>query len=273
METKKFDFEIKAIEEDDNYWYVKGYASTFDDIDSYNDVVIKGAFKKSLKKRKPRVLWQHNWAEPIGAPLITKEDDKGLYVEFKMPKADTFVAGRVMPQLKAGSIDSFSIGYVTQVSEYDQKKNIRYLKEVDLYEFSLVTIPANENALVTAVKSRDIKAIDKALIMNRKSEAELDSSLVDEIKSIYEEEGRDCPLEKGFTSHIMDLKSMGDIEKFMKGFGISNSEAKALISKIKASFEPRDEAKQSRDDDVRKAVNSAFNEIKSIVLNSIKESE
>ena len=182
METKKFDFEIKAIEEDDNYWYVKGYASTFNDVDSYNDVVVPGAFKKSLKKRKPRVLWQHNWAEPIGAPIVTKEDDKGLYVEYKMPKADTFVAGRVMPQLKAGSIDSMSIGYITNLSEYDQKKNIRYLKEVDLFEFSLVTIPANDNALVTAIKSKDIKAIDKALIASRKSDVEIDNALMKKLK-------------------------------------------------------------------------------------------
>ena len=80
-----------------------------------------------------------------------REDAKGLFVKGIMPKDDTFVSGRVIPQMKSGSVSDMSIGFM--IKDYDIKEGVRYLKEVSLLETSLVTIPMNPEANVTGFKN------------------------------------------------------------------------------------------------------------------------
>lgn len=155
FEIKHFEvpFEMKEVFEDGDFYFFKGYASTFGNVDFGGDVVVKGAFKQSLMKKSPIMLWMHNRAEPIGVYPVAREDEKGLYVEGKMPKNDTFVSGRVYPQLKTGSVGSMSIGY--SVDQYEIVDGVTYLKELTLWEISLVTFPMNPLATVDSVKSID----------------------------------------------------------------------------------------------------------------------
>lgn len=154
FKTFECKFEFKESEEDDLYFNVKAYGSTFSNVDLVNDAVDKGAFKKSLKKRIPKLLWGHNMKDvPIGIIDNIKEDDNGLLFEARLPKDDAFVRDRLIPQIKIGSLNSFSIGYSTEVSEVDNKTGIRRLKEVNLYEISLVTFPANEKATLQSYKN------------------------------------------------------------------------------------------------------------------------
>ncbi len=133
--------------------YFEGYAATFGNKDNVDDVVMAGAFKSSLNKNpKIKMLWQHDVTAPIGSYLEIYEDSYGLYVKGRI-NLGTEKGRNAYALLKAGDLDSMSIGYVTRKSDYDQASDVRYLKEVDLYEISLVSIPANNNALVTSVKS------------------------------------------------------------------------------------------------------------------------
>lgn len=147
--------ETKEIEEKSGkkFFTFKGYGSTFGNMDLVRDIMVRGAFLRSLSIRMPILLWQHDMREPIGVFDKCYEDEKGLCVEAKMPIADDLVRGRVMPQMDIGSVKSMSIGYTTKVYEYDKEQNVYYLKDVDLWEISLVTIPANPQALVTDMKS------------------------------------------------------------------------------------------------------------------------
>lgn len=148
-------FDIKDNQEED-YYELKGYGSTFGNIDRVNDIVEKGAFKKSIKKMMPKLLFGHDMkAVPIGLIKSIKEDDNGLVFDAIMPKDDAFVRDRLMPQIKIGSLNSFSIGYSTDVAETDAKTGIRRLKELSLYEISLVTFPANEKATLQSFKAVD----------------------------------------------------------------------------------------------------------------------
>jgi HK97 family phage prohead protease len=160
-----FPLSQKQIQEDKDFYYFKGYASVFGNLDLVGDVVMQGAFKNSLSKRVPKLCYQHNIKEPIGKITNAYEDSIGLFVEGKMPKDDTLVAGRIMPQLKVGSIDSMSIGYNTLDEEREGEKNL--LKEVDLWEVSFVTVPANTMARITELKSvvpfKDLALSDKEL--------------------------------------------------------------------------------------------------------------
>lgn len=146
-------FEVKQIDDsDDEFFRFEGLASTFGNVDLVNDIVLRGAFKDSLVEKTPVILWQHKSDSPLGMPEEIRETEQGLFLKAKLPKADTFVAGRVIPQIKVGSISTMSIGFRIVEREFNDE-GIRLLKKVDLLEVSLVTFPANELAKVTGFKA------------------------------------------------------------------------------------------------------------------------
>lgn len=154
MEQKAINIELKFNKENNS---IEGIASKYGNKDHVGDVVVYGAFSRSLKERKPKMLWQHRTDMPIGVWDELKETDEGLYVKGRF--SDT-QAGREARELaKDGAIDSMSIGYATVKSEYDEVNSLRKLVDVDLYEISLVTFPANDKATITSVKADSIKDI------------------------------------------------------------------------------------------------------------------
>ena len=152
-------FEVKGFEDDDEYFFFEGKASTFGNIDRGLDRVERGAFADTVRELmganrqgKLPVLWQHDSSMPIGSFIDLREDSEGLIVKGRMPKADTFVTGRVIPQMKAESVTSMSIGYST-IDYASEPGGVRALKKLKLWEISLVTIPMNPLAEVTGMKS------------------------------------------------------------------------------------------------------------------------
>jgi len=147
MRYKSTKFEIKAM--GDNTF--EGYASYFNNIDSYGDVITKGAFSKTLQENRGRIkiLWQHDTSEPIGIPEYMEEDNDGLYVKGKISMTDT--GKKAMILMRDGVVNEMSIGYDVIKDEY--KNNRRYLKEIRLWEFSPVTFGANEKAKITGAKN------------------------------------------------------------------------------------------------------------------------
>lgn len=132
---------------------VVAYAAIFGNIDSYNDIIVKGAFTNTLKKEGKRVAvcWQHDMRKPIGKLISIKEDDTGLLVEFLISRSEEDVAVKI----EEGIIIEMSIGYSTVAFDYNTKDEIRTIKEARLYEVSLVTRGANEEA---KIKEDDVNA-------------------------------------------------------------------------------------------------------------------
>jgi HK97 family phage prohead protease len=154
-------FQIETKRLDGDAWEVSGYASTFDR-DLGDDVVVPGAFQKSLSTGRPvRFLFGHDHRQPIGKTLELKEDERGLFGRFAISK--TSLGADVRTLLRDGAIDSFSIGYLPKEAEVDKKAGVRKLKEVELIEVSVVSIPMNPAALVTGVKELDGNAIAQAV--------------------------------------------------------------------------------------------------------------
>jgi len=147
IEHKSFSLELKV---DAGTRRISGYGAIFGNKDSYNDVIIKGAFAQTLGKRKIKMLYQHSDKMLLGIWDIAREDDKGLYVEGTLAK--TALGDEVYELANMGALDSMSIGYSVDECEYD-KDGVRVLRSIDLWEVSLVTFPANEKAVVTGVKS------------------------------------------------------------------------------------------------------------------------
>lgn len=170
VEFKTFEFDLREVKEDSDtkVGRIEGYASTFGNIDLGLDIVEKGAFKKTIKENvKWPILADHNPYEPIGINIEASEDSKGLSVvgelELDVQKAkERYLLAKQAK--RHGGRAGLSIGYMTIKAEPDANNpRLRVLKELKLYEYSLVTFPMNTEALVTAAKS--IGDIDKTKIL------------------------------------------------------------------------------------------------------------
>lgn len=159
IEFKDFTGEVKDI--DSKGRVVTGYLSSFGNLDSDKDIIVKGAFSKSIMERFDKLFFlnQHNWSEPLSRFKVLKEDDNGLYFESE-PIPDTTHGNNVIKLYEAGVLREHSIGFNTVKAEYDSETEIRHIKEVKLYEGSVVTLGANSNTPFTGFKS-DIKTIQE----------------------------------------------------------------------------------------------------------------
>lgn len=144
----RFAAEIKATTDGE----IEGYGSVFDVVDSYSDIVVKGAFEDSIKNdRMPAMLWQHDPSEPIGVWTSIKEDSRGLFLKGKL--ADTQRGREAKTLIEMGALSGLSIGYETEEYSVDAKTGVRSLLAVKLWEVSPVTFPANDAARLTGIKS------------------------------------------------------------------------------------------------------------------------
>lgn len=147
-------FELKKVSSDGTF---EGVASPFGEVDSYRDIVMPGAFKDSLafyeaKNRKVPMLWQHNQRQPIGVYTSVKEAADQLLVVGEC-NMDVQQGRECHSLMKQGALTGLSIGYDTEVEEWDKANLVRKLHKVKLYEISPVTFPAADSARVTLVKS------------------------------------------------------------------------------------------------------------------------
>lgn len=149
---RSFSLEIKTLQDDGTF---EGLLSPYGNVDSGGDVVEAGAFTKSLSDYGNVVpmLWQHKADCPIGE-LTLSDQAEGLYCRGKL-LLDIPEASKAYALLKAGIIKGLSIGYETIKSQVIG--GVRHLKELRLYEGSVVTFPMNESASVTSVKSLERK--------------------------------------------------------------------------------------------------------------------
>ncbi|HEY8161308.1 MAG TPA: HK97 family phage prohead protease [Methylocystis sp.] len=142
---------------------IEGYASLFGVADTGGDIVMKGAFARSLARRGAagvKMLWQHNAAEPIGVWTSLAEDAKGLKV---VGRLDLSVARarEALSLLRAGAVDGLSIGFKTERATTDKGSGLRRLLAIDLWEISIVTFPMLPQARIDAVKREASRTPDE----------------------------------------------------------------------------------------------------------------
>lgn len=150
-----FAFELRAEEGDSGI--ISGYASTFSTKpDAYNSIVLPGAFTNTLAQGLSRikVLWNHNPDEPIGKLLEAREDSVGLWVRYQL-SLGVQKAADIYTLIKDGVIDSMSFGF--RILSDDYKDGVWRIKEVELWDVSPVTFPANQEAMITGVRSEDVQ--------------------------------------------------------------------------------------------------------------------
>jgi len=155
------EYDAKAVKDDGTF---EGYASTFGNVDSGYDCVMPGAFTKSLLERPaPRIkmLWQHDKTQPIGIWTDAAEDSKGLFVKGAL-LLKTQKGADCYEFMKSGVIDSMSIGFRTMEADFTQS-GVRQLKEIGLFEISMVTFGMNDQAVVTTVKEFNPREWERGL--------------------------------------------------------------------------------------------------------------
>lgn len=197
--------EIKALKDSGEF---EGYGSTFGgEPDAYGDVIAAGAYADSLTAHKakgtmPKLFWQHNSGEPIGKWLEAKEDDHGLLMRGKL-NMDVQRGREAHALLKAGDIDGLSIGYRIKEYSVDTESGVWTLEKLDLIEVSVVSVGANEHAVVQNVKA-----------------AKAAHDLMERLKA-------------------GDRLTEREFETWLKGLGLSNSQAeRAARIHLKGQGEP-----------------------------------
>ena len=169
VKTRHFELKIKSADIEEGI--ISGYASVFGNVDSYGDIVVRGAFSRFLAELRVKdkvipVFYGHNMADPranIGRVLELREDERGLWFEAQLDLSGDTYGRLVYEQLKDGRLDSLSFGF--SVVDGANTEAGYELRELELYEISVVPIPANQEALITEVKAgRAISAKNMDLI-------------------------------------------------------------------------------------------------------------
>lgn len=164
---------IKAIgDESDTHYYFEGYGNVFNVRDYAGHITLKGAFEKSIQRHAASgvplpMLWNHDQGNQIGSWVEMYEDDYGLYMKGRLTKG-VQQAETVYKLMKGGDLSGLSIG--VWAKQKQMQDGSLMLIELDLFETSVVSIPANYQSRVTLVKSMlnnnelpTISQVEKAL--------------------------------------------------------------------------------------------------------------
>lgn len=144
-----------------------GYASVFGNVDSYGDIVDAGAFTRTLAEWTLRddlipLLWGHDFSDPfsnIGHVIEAREDEKGLLVTCQVDLENP-TGAQVYRLLKGRRVSKMSFAY--RVNDAEMKDDGYHLKDLSLFEVSVVPMPANQEASILTVKAREFAAQVKA---------------------------------------------------------------------------------------------------------------
>ncbi|MXP43694.1 HK97 family phage prohead protease [Allopontixanthobacter sediminis] len=166
MHTRVLPFEIKSIADSGA---IEGIISAFGGVDTYGDTIQPGAYTKSIASiaqsgRKMPVLYQHDASRPIGVWTELVERPQGLFGKADLAM-DVELAREAHALAKIGALTGISIGFDVAPGGSKQDGNLRLLTEINLWEASLVTFPADPQARVTSIKElpRDVDQVREFL--------------------------------------------------------------------------------------------------------------
>ena len=149
---------FKTLSEDeDGSVNIRGLAST-NSIDRVGDVINHDAWTKSGGldnfKHNPIILFNHNYDKPIGRATSMEVNKSGLELGARISKS----AGEIKDLIKDGVLGAFSVGFRVKDAEYNEETDGLEIKDAELFEVSVVSVPANQTAMFSLAKSFDSEA-------------------------------------------------------------------------------------------------------------------
>lgn len=130
--------------------HIEGYANTTT-VDRTGDVIPMTAWNSALENylKNPIILAYHKHNEPIGKMVDHRIDDKGLWIKARISAA----ADDVFNLVKDGVLTAFSVGFVVKDAIYDSITDLFIIKELELLEISVVSVPMNQDSTFSLSKS------------------------------------------------------------------------------------------------------------------------
>ena len=211
MEHKYKEFPMQKSEGDAGT--ISGYFSTYDRIpDSYGDVIAKGAFTETIQKRKESghpfpLCWNHDLNQIVGSidPEDIIDDDHGPHMDASF--FNTPLAQEKREIVKSGVVYQFSFAYdVLEAGPVELEDGIKAneLRKLDLFEVSIVPIPANQNAVMTEVKAGR---------RNSKSDEDKIRQAISLLQSVLDEEDSDNGEDKPEANETSEEPKASNPEK------------------------------------------------------------
>lgn len=247
---------------------IAGYFSTYDKTpDSYGDIIEPGAFTETIKAREESghpfpLCFNHDFSAVIGAVKSIEDTDKGPYIEAEF--LDTTLAQDVRKMLLSGAIYQFSFAYEVkgwrEPNEEEKKAGVtNVLTKVDVFEISVVTVPANQNAVATEVKTvkTEAEAKDFAMLVSEKGVEFVGADFVKQgRRNRKADEDLINETVKQLNSCILALKSLLEDE------GAENSTTEDEGNEEKAVPEVNTEVKEQTGNDNSKRADAILEKIK-----------
>lgn len=234
MEHKYKEFALRksAGDEEKDAGTISGYFSTYDrEPDSYGDIIAPGAFTGTIKKREESghpfpLCWNHDLDQIIGKVDTIEDTDKGPLMTASF--FDTPLAQEKREIVKSGVVYQFSFAYDvedSEVVELEDGTKANELRKLNLFEVSIVPIPANQNAVMTEVKAgrrnrksdediiRQIISLANQLLDDEVNDADDPNDGEDEAKAntAVEEPEQSNPKKERLLTYINSLREEEDI--------------------------------------------------------------
>ena len=232
--------------------FIEGYAST-NDIDRSGDIIPTSVWEAGIKNylKNPIILAQHDHDDPIGRMIEHKIDGKGLWI-----KARISAAAEIFSLVKDEVVTAFSVGFRIMDAEYNAVAELFVVKELELVEISVVSVPCNQNTLFSlskafsdadeynnfksqfAPKSDSAKGLDSSTDVNSKSQKEVEMTQ-DEIKQLVADATAKALADQATAKSLADAQE-ADVQARIKAAVAlatpSTTGADKLMAEVEARF-------------------------------------
>ena len=267
-----FKVDEKSLSEDTDVLTIKGYANTVSK-DRSGDVIVKEAWEKGGMDdylKNPIILAFHDYSRPVGQTVDYSITDKGLEIVAEISSA----AGEVYNLIKDGVLKTFSVGFSIKDADYDRDADTFYIKDLELYEISVVSVPANQDSIFSLAKSfTDVSEYNEF----KKSFGEVESEKEDKAKEIEKEPSQDIIKElnmdkkelqemmaktaatavESYKSEVAEKEAQATAEANLKALEVGKTQAEKtaeeLEARIKADNDQHSKAIAEMSDELKSA--------------------
>lgn len=260
---------FKALDEDDSGINITGYAST-KDFDRAGDTIVPEAWTKGGLKnfeKNPIILFNHNYDKPIGRATGLKVTENGLEMKAKISKS---APENVAMLVKEGILGAFSVGFRIKDADYLEETDGLKIKDAELFEVSVVSVPCNQAATFSLAKSFDSKAEYEDFKNTFKNSVDLAGQSLAQDEDSFEAsdtpDGTEKSVQKEMTMSEVNTPEI-DLDAFAKKVA-EETAAKIAIRQAEEKAAAEAEAKAAEEAEVAKAAQEE--EVKSAITTGIE---
>jgi HK97 family phage prohead protease len=174
-------------------------------LDRGGDIVLPDSIDDKNYKKNPIVLFNHNGDLPVGKSLWRKSDGDGVLAKTQF--ATTPLADDVYQLNKEGVLNAWSIGFIPRKWEFNEKDRVTTFTDIELLEYSSVSVPMNQDAVTEALKM--VKTIEVKEVLNKQIE---ETKMIQEIQS-FKKELKDL---RDLYNQLLELTSKTELEDLEK---------------------------------------------------------